>query len=66
MRVLRECCPFLFLAESNKENSILANASPDNKTTASDVIKKTIIKPVRLNNDVTILPSTKVNISYFT
>ncbi|XP_018565583.1 uncharacterized protein LOC108906725 isoform X2 [Anoplophora glabripennis] len=41
--------------ESNKENSIVGNVD----TKPSDVIKKTIVKPVRLNNDVTILPSSK-------
>lgn len=45
-----------FLAESNKENSVMGNVDAK----ASDVIKKTIVKPVRLNNDVTILPSSKV------
>lgn len=42
-------------AESNKENSVIGNVDAK----ASDVIKKTIVKPVRLNNDVTILPSSK-------
>ncbi|KAJ8966970.1 hypothetical protein NQ314_003193 [Rhamnusium bicolor] len=46
-------------AESNKENSIVSNTVADNKPTASDMIKRTIVKPVRLNNDVTILPSNK-------
>ncbi|XP_060529547.1 uncharacterized protein LOC132703984 isoform X2 [Cylas formicarius] len=40
--------------DSNKENSEIID-----EHNSSNLIKKSIVKPVKLNNDVTILPSTK-------
>ncbi|XP_076265666.1 chromodomain-containing protein chromator isoform X2 [Rhynchophorus ferrugineus] len=50
-----ETLPLEFV-DSNKENS----DSLDGDSSPSNIIKKTINKPVKLNNDVTIMPSNKI------
>ncbi|XP_066146857.1 microtubule-associated protein futsch isoform X1 [Euwallacea fornicatus] len=51
-KVVQTASPPLELVESNKENSNIA---------ASNINRKSLNKPVQLNNDVTIMPSTKKN-----
>lgn len=50
----------IFSVDSNKENA----SSMDIENSPSNIIKKGLTKPVKLNNDVTILPSSKVCIFF--